>query len=137
MESNAPSAGYFFAYSASLRISADSLDLDAISAKLGLVPTHTHRKDVPSEHGAAYRHDMWCYDAPVEKSEPLFRHIDELWRTLKPHKEYLLQLKKEAAVDVFLGYRSDCETAGVEVPHSSLEMFFALQIPFGLSIIVV
>jgi hypothetical protein len=39
-------------------------------------------------------------------------------------------------VDVFLGYRSNCDTAGIEVPHTSLEMFSELQIPFGLSIIV-
>jgi hypothetical protein len=38
---------------------------------------------------------------------------------------------------VFLGYRSNCETAGFEVPHTSLEMFTELQIPFGISIVVV
>jgi hypothetical protein len=37
---------------------------------------------------------------------------------------------------VFLGYRSDCETAGVEVPHASLELFTELEVAFGLSIVV-
>jgi hypothetical protein len=37
---------------------------------------------------------------------------------------------------VFLGYRSDCDTAGVEVPYTSLEIFIELEVPFGLSIIV-
>ena len=80
---------------------------------------------------------MWSYDPPLDKSEPLHKHIDALWESIEPHKEYLLELKKQATVDVFLGYRSDCETAGVEVPHTSLQIFVELEIPFGLSIIVV
>jgi hypothetical protein len=53
-----------------------------------------------------------------------------------PHKDYLLKLKENLTVEVFLGYRSNSDTAGVEVPHQSMEMFTALQVPFGLSIIV-
>jgi len=79
---------------------------------------------------------MWSYTSPVEGSEPLHVHIDSLWNTFREHKAYLLDLKRELTVDVFLGYRSNCDHAGVEVPHQSLEMFTELQIPFGLSIIV-
>lgn len=39
-------------------------------------------------------------------------------------------------MDVFLGYRTNCDTAGIEVPHTSLEMFSELKIPSGISIIV-
>jgi hypothetical protein len=39
-------------------------------------------------------------------------------------------------VDFFLGYRSSSDSAGVEVPAKSLEMFIDLQVPFGLSIII-
>ena len=121
---------YFFSYSASLRIAGDGLDLGSVSAALRLQPTHSHNKGEP------YKHDMWHYSPPVDKSEPLEKHIDALWRVMKPHKQYLLQLKKSFTVDVFLGYRSNCETAGFEVPHTSLEMFIELQIPFGVSVIV-
>ena len=128
---------YFFAYSATLPIAGDIPDMEGISAVLGLRPTHTHRKAVGEPNDASpYRHDMWSYSPPVDKSEPLHKHIDELWAKLKPHKKYLLELKKSAMVDVFLGYRSDCETAGFEVPYTSLEMFSELEIGFGLSIIV-
>jgi len=48
----------------------------------------------------------------------------------------LLELKKSLTVDVFLGYRSSCDHAGIEVPHTSLEMFTELEIPFGVSIII-
>ncbi|MEO8904126.1 MAG: hypothetical protein ABI488_17425 [Polyangiaceae bacterium] len=45
-------------------------------------------------------------------------------------------MKTVATVDVFLGYRSNVDTAGVEIPYSSLDMFVRLEIPLGLSIIV-
>jgi hypothetical protein len=88
------------------------------------------------QNAAAYRQDMWSYSPPVEKSEPLHRHVDALWLKLKPHKHYLLELKKSLNVDVFVGYRSNGDTAGIEVPHTSLQMFTELEIPFGVSIIV-
>jgi Domain of unknown function (DUF4279) len=79
---------------------------------------------------------MWSYTSPVKESEPLHVHIDSLWNTFREYKEYLLELKKDLTVNVFLGYGSNCDHAGVEVPPQSLEMFMELQIPFGLSIIV-
>ena len=98
---------------------------------------HSHKKgEKPSSESAPYTHDMWSYDPPVERSGSLHWHIDALWATLKPHKRYLLELKKSVKVDVFLGYRSNCDTAGVEGPHTSLEMFSELEIPFGISIII-
>jgi hypothetical protein len=79
---------------------------------------------------------MWYYTPDLPESEPLERHIESLWSRLKPHKQYLLGLKKRATVDVFLGYRSNCDHAGIEVPHTALVMFAELEIPFGLSIII-
>jgi hypothetical protein len=79
---------------------------------------------------------MWSYKAPVKKAEPLNVHIDALWETVRDRKEYLLHLKQSLTVDVFLGYQSNCDHAGIEVPYQSLEMFKELQIPFGLSIVV-
>lgn len=127
----------YFAYSVTLRISGEIPDMAKISATLRLSPTHSHRKgEKRSAKGHPYRQDMWSYSPAVEKSEPLHRHIDALWLELKPHKHYLLGLKKSLNVDVFVGYRSNCDTAGIEVPHTSLEMFTELGIPFGVSIIV-
>ena len=127
----------YFSHSATLRIAGEISDIDEISATLGLSPTHSHRKGKKRNPKATpYRQDMWSYTPPVEKSEPLHRHIDALWLKLKPHKHYLLELKKSVNVDVFVGYRSNCDTAGIEVPHTSLEMFTELEIPFGVSIIV-
>jgi len=127
----------YFNYRASLRIFGNIPDLDEITRRLGVPPTYTHRLgDRRGPNSPPYKHDMWSYTAPVEKSERLHVHIDTLWNTFREHRDYLLQLKHELKVDVFLGYRSNCDNAGVEVPHQSLEMFRELQVPFGLSIIV-
>ena len=127
----------YFAYSATLRIFGDIADLDEISEKLQLQPSKTHRKgEMRGPRSVPYKHDMWSYMPAVPEEEPLHKHIDALWTVLRPHKDYLLELKKTLTVDVFLGYRSNCDMAGLEVPHTSLGMFSQLEIPFGVSIIV-
>ncbi len=128
----------YFKYSATLRIFGTIPDLDEITQRLGVAPSGAHRKGHRGwgENLPPYKVDMWMYNAPVKKTEPLHVHIDTLWNTFIDRKEYLLHLKQDLTVDVFLGYQSNCDHAGVEVPYQSLEMFRELQIPFGLSIIV-
>lgn len=112
-------------------------DVQTITHRLGLTPTHVHRAgEKHSRTARPYEHDMWVYDAPVHEAEPLHGHIDSLWRAIRPHKEYLVGLKQQCKVDVYLGYRSNSATAGLELPYQSLEIFTELQVPFGLSIIV-
>lgn len=126
-----------FCYSATLRKIGDIGDLDSISERLGIEPTRTHRKgDRQGPRSPAYAHDMWSYSPPVDETQELDQHIEQLWQRIKPHKEYLMGLKRDLEVDVFLGYRSNCDHAGFSVSHTSLEMFTELEIPFGVSIIV-
>jgi hypothetical protein len=127
----------YFAHSASLRIFGDGLPLDEITARLGVSPTHAHRKGErrrPTSPG--YREDAWLFRAPVPNAEPLARHVDALWAVVRPHVEHLKGLKRRYRVDVFCGYRSNCDHAGFEVPHGSLELFTALEVPFGVSVII-
>ena len=132
-----PDEEAYFAYSATIRIFGDIPDLDAISSCLDLHPTNTHRKgDKPGPRSPGFAHDMWSYRSSLDEAEPLEKHIDSLWSQLKPHKEDLLKLKRHLTVDVFLGYRSNIDHAGIEIPHTSLEMFIELEIPFGMSIII-
>jgi hypothetical protein len=127
----------YFCYSATLRISGTIPSLQEITDNLGLAPTHLHRAgEVRSPGAKPYQHDLWAYEPLVDETEPLHAHIDSLWRAIRPHKDYLIRLKEQFKVDVFLGYRSNSGTAGVEVPYQSLEMFTELQVPLGLSIII-
>ncbi len=127
-----------FYYSASLRISGEGLDLDGISQRLGLQPTHQHRKgDRRGPRSPQYEADMWSYTSPVEETEHLTVHLKVLWAALRPHKEYLKQLKEDFHVDIFCGFRTNCQVTGIEIECKCLEMFIELEIPFGLSIITI
>jgi len=132
-----PDEKTYFAYSATLRIFGDGVNFNEITARLGLQPTTVHRKgEKPDPRHAGYRHDMWSYTPSLDKARTLAEHIDALWKDLKPHKGYLIGLKKSLEVDVFLGYRSNCDNAGIEVRYKSLEIYTELEIPFGVSIII-
>jgi hypothetical protein len=132
-----PEEDNFSAHSARLRIFGQIPDLDEITREMGLSPTKVHRVgERRGTRSSAFEHDLWSYRPSVPTDEPLGKHIDALWAAIRDRRSYLLGLKETLTVDVFLGYRSNCDTAGVEVPYTSLEMFTELRIPFGLSIIV-
>ncbi len=137
LDGEEPDEETYFAYMASLRIFGNINNLNDITNNLGFEPTSFHKKgERRGPKSPPYKHDRWAYKAQIEEEAAIEKHIDELWTKLKPHKKYLLELKKTLTVDVFLGYRSNHDHAGVEVPHTSLEMFIELEIPFGLSIII-
>jgi hypothetical protein len=131
-----PDETTYFAYCASLRIHGQNLPFEVITARLGLNPTHSHRKgERRGPNSPGYRDDAWHFQPALPKDAPLAQHIEVLWAALKPQVNYLKSLKLEYAVDVFCGYRTNHDHAGIEVPHTALEMFTALEVPFGISII--
>jgi hypothetical protein len=127
----------YFAYSATLRIHGDGLPFEAISKELGVAPTNIHRKgERRGPKSPPYSDDAWHFQPILPEEEPLEKHIEALWEVLKPHVLFLKQLKRHCKIDVFCGYRSNCDMAGIEVPHTCLELFTALEVPFGVSFIV-
>jgi hypothetical protein len=137
VEGAEPDEPKYFAYSATLRIFADELDFDGIVRTLGIEATSSHRKgDCRGPRSPSYKHDMWMLSPDLPEDSSLAEHIDALWTSIRDHADYLRELKSVATVDVFLGYRSNVDTAGVEVPHTCLQMFIQLEIPLSLSIIV-
>lgn len=133
-----PREPIYFAYSATLRIHGDDLPLDEITNRLKVQPTRTHRKGGRPKPTAqtVYRDDAWHFQPPLPETEPLERHIDALWSVVKPHVSYLKSLKEQYKVDVFCGYRSNCDHVGIQVPHTCLELFTALEVPLGVSLII-
>jgi len=132
-----PDEPTYFAYSATLRISGGDLDLEKITRKIGAKPTSSRRKgERKAPTSPPFREDSWLFQPDIPEAHPLEDHIDALWRQIGPARDYLIALKQSAKIDVFLGYRSNTDHAGIEVPYTSLEMFTSLEIPFGISIII-
>jgi hypothetical protein len=137
VEGAEPDEASYFAYSATLRIFADALDFEEIVRTIGIEPTRSHRKgERQGPRSPPRKHDMWMLSPELPEESSLAEHVDALWALIRAHADYLRGLKRVATVDVFLGYRSNVDTAGVEVPHTSLEMFVQLEVPFSLSVIV-
>jgi hypothetical protein len=127
----------YFNYSATLRIRGDIGNLDDITRLLGIQPTRTHKKgERKGPRSPEYKDDFWCFSPNIDEEKELSDHIDGLWDAIKNKKDVLLKLKEELKIDVFLGYRSNCDTAGIEIPYRCLELFNELKIPFGISIII-
>jgi hypothetical protein len=132
-----PDEASYFRFSATLRIHGEGVPFEEIAGRLGVEPTHLHRKgESRGPRSPVWRDDAWQFQASMPETEPLERHIEELWQVVQPHVEYLKGLKRRLKIDVFCGYRSNCDHAGFEVSHNCLELFTALEVPFGVSVIV-
>jgi len=137
LDGDEPDEDTYFAYSASLRIFGDIPDIQEITVRLGIEPCHAHiRGERKGTNSPPYQQDMWSYSPALPEDKPLEEHINQLWAEIAPHEDYLQELKKTLTVDVFLGYRSNCDTAGISLPPESLRVFTELGVPFELSIIV-
>jgi hypothetical protein len=127
----------YFHFSATLRIYGDDVPFEEIGERLGVEPTYLHRRGERVGPGSpAWRDDAWHFEPALPETELLERHVEALWEVVQPHVEYLKALKKRYKVDVFCGYRSNCDTAGFEVSHRCLVLFTALEVPFGVSVII-
>ncbi|MGA2985951.1 MAG: DUF4279 domain-containing protein [Terriglobia bacterium] len=127
----------YFCFMASLRIFGDHIPFDEISQRLGVNPTNAHRKGERRDpRSPVYREDAWVFRPSLAETEPLERHVEALWQVVRPELKYLRALKQRFKVDVFCGYRSNCDHAGFEVPYKCLELFTALEVPFSISVIV-
>jgi Domain of unknown function (DUF4279) len=137
IQGDEPDEPEYFAYMAVFRIQGDNLPFEEVSKQLAIEPTEMLRKgERRGPKSPPYKFDAWRLESALPDTEPLERHIDALWKVLKPHAQYIMSLKERHRVDVFCGYRSNCDHAGIEVPHTCLELFTTLEVPFGVSIII-
>ena len=126
-----------FVFGASLRVFGQSLDFGELERRLGVAPTISYRKGAPCGLGSRSREfDMWLLAAPAGREQPLSRHLDALWKAVKPNVSYLKKLKRTHTVDIYCRYFANVPSAGFEIDCSSLEMFRALDLSFGVSVLV-
>jgi hypothetical protein len=132
-----PNEENYFRFSATLRIYGDNVPFEEISQRLGVQPTHFHRKgERRGPRSPEFRDDAWHYEPPLPDTDPLEDHIDALWQVVRPAVDFLKTLKERFRIDVFCGYRSNCDTAGFQVSHKCLELFTTLEVPFGVSVVI-
>lgn len=137
LDGEEPDEANYFCFTAALRIHGDGVPFEEISERLAVEPTHLHRKgELHGSCSSARRDDAWHFEPNLIETDPLERHIEALWEVVRPQLEYLKSLKQRFKVDVFCGYRSNCDHAGFELSHKCLELFTALEVPFGISVIV-
>jgi hypothetical protein len=125
-------------FSATLRIfGRPSLDFAALTANVAVTPTRIQRQgERESQNSPPWKTDGWFFEPHVGERELLGAHLDALWFAVQPSAAFLKSLKATADVSIFCGYRSNIDHAGFEVPHRSLEIFSALELPFGVSVII-
>ncbi|QEG02174.1 hypothetical protein Mal15_62590 [Stieleria maiorica] len=127
----------YFHFSATLRIHGMDIPFDEITEQLGVKPTMHRRKGERREpRSPQFKDDAWHYEPDLSETEPLEAHIEGLMNVVRPNLNYLKSLKSRFKIDVFCSYRSNCDHAGFEIPHTALELFKTLEIPFAVSVIV-
>ena len=125
------------AFMACLRIFADDLPHDEITRTLGVQPTMQRKRGDRRRPGSQpYKDAAWHFQPDVPEEQELSEHLRTLWEVIKPHIQYLRDLKARARVDIFCGYRSNHGGAGFEVAPDALEPFIALDIPFSISVVI-
>ena len=120
---------------ASLRILGVGLDFDLISERLRLGPSDTHRK---GDHGVIsrpYPSDMWLFESPLPRSEPLDTHILWLRRVLSPRYESLRSFMKEYDVSVYCGITVEGTSCSFTISPEALGVFVELDFPLDLTYI--
>ncbi len=129
---------WYFRFTASLIISGEIDDFEELTNIVGVSPVHAHRKgEKRSETSRPYPSDLWRYTPKISKEKSLSCHLNALWSDIGRNCESIKALKEILNVSVFCGYRSDCDHAGFEVEHKSLEIFQKLEVPFSVSVIVI
>jgi len=135
VQASATRAAGQVAAQASLRILGVGLDFDSISERLRLGPSDTHRK---GDHGVIsrpYPSDMWLFDSPLPRSEPLDTHILWLRHVLSPRYESLRSFMKQYDVSVYCGITVEGATCSFAISPEALSVFVELDIPFDLTYI--
>src|SRR5437773_6080987 len=120
---------------AGFRIMGEGLDLETISNRLGLTPTHMHRLGERTQSGDSYQQDMWLFDSPLDKKKGLDAHLKWLDQQLRPHYDYLRSLKPRAKLDIFCSYTSEGDQGGFSLSPKALAIFTELGIKLELSLI--
>ena len=126
----------FFRFDASIRIAGIGAWHDNITQVTGIVPTDIVRKgDMRSRFSnrlGVWPEDLWRLQSPLPEYATLDLHIQWLWHTIAPHRDYFEGLISQASwADLTLGCLSESIYPFFTVNADALEITRALSL--GLS----
>jgi len=132
---------YYFAYSASLRIFGDNIDLDEVNDLLKVEPSSFNKAGDKfvykgKETSRTFEKDVWKLSSPLNEEIHLDEHLNYLKGILIDKSDAIGKLKEKYEIDIFCGYRSNCDHAGFKVNSKSLELFTELDVDFNVSVII-
>jgi len=119
-------------------VQGKDLDLDKISQTLGLKASQVHKLGDPISKASnrQYEHDMWSLDSPLDRLEPMDKHLKWLAEHLKPHHDFIQSLKGQAEVYVYCGYTFHDFESGFSLSPEGLSIFTDLGIPMEASLLI-
>jgi hypothetical protein len=128
----------YFSFSAALRIMGAGEMHDELTCELGEPSTMTrHGSPLKSNPVRKALKDLWMLESPLPESSSISDHLRWLNNQLLGHYDYIRNLvKKGVQVDIFCGYRSDCDHAGFAIEPEAARLVADLGVKMEISIII-
>ena len=129
----------YFNFSVSFRIMDVPQYHDQIEEVTGLKATHAHCKgESRDKHNRIkWDNDIWILESQLKKDSNFNKHIEWIYNQIFPHVRYFRALqKKNANIDLYCGYRSDCDNGGFTLTPESIKYIGKLNFPIGFSIVI-
>jgi hypothetical protein len=125
-------------YTASLRVSSQTLRLAELTATLGQ-PTHGHDIGDPVSsrrpNAALHRHTMWLFESGLDRTTPVDKHIENLVAFVETHRQAVDSLRDQCMVDIFCGlFSGDGAQGGFTIEPGLSARLANLQLPLDLDI---
>ena len=139
LSEDSESLDVYFAHSAALRVMNAPERHAEIEEITGLEPARTHRRgEVAHEKtGRRWENDIWVLASPLGEEAESSEHLGWLWQRVRPHKDYFRSLVESGVeVDVFCGYRSNCDHCGFSLEPDAVEIARELGVRLEFSIII-
>ena len=116
----------------SLRLTGDELNVEEITAKLGIEPSTSRKKGDPSRFGEQLKTNVWVWRYPVDSDVSFEIQINDLLEDIESKKHILKELISSPGVtgELFLGHGS---VIGEEVEFLSPEILRRIA-EFGLTV---
>lgn len=115
--------------SVSFQVVGIGLDVDAISATLGLAPSATHRSGDIDVSGKPYPDDFWSILAACSGGVELDAHFRWLGTVLLPHADFLRSLGLRAELLIRCNFGTESDIGGVGISPEGLKVCTDLGIP--------